>query len=156
MGVSHDRNTLGPPDHPGISPIAKGKPLPKRDGAWECAGGEEYYSGPQPGLNIILPFTGLFNYSYRRFYHRSNTRMIRTPACTRNSQTNGAQSESQTTLCITLHIDNGRGTMFIRLVWSNINEKCHEEVVWWGGLRRNKHSRLGSKLTSMARQAVHD
>ena len=43
MGVSHDHNTLGPPDHPGISPIAKGKPLPKRDRAWECAGGEEYY-----------------------------------------------------------------------------------------------------------------
>jgi len=57
MGVSHDRNTLGPPDHLGISPIAKGKPLPKRDRAWECAGGEEYYSGPQPGFNIILPFT---------------------------------------------------------------------------------------------------
>ena len=56
MGVSHDCNTLGPPDHLGISPIAKGKPLPKRDRAWECAGGEEYYSGPQPGLNIILPF----------------------------------------------------------------------------------------------------
>ena len=53
MGVSHSRNTLGPPDHPGISPIAKGKPLPKRDRAWECAGGEEYYSGPQPGLNIV-------------------------------------------------------------------------------------------------------
>ena len=79
MGVSHDRNTLGPPDHPGISLIAKGKSLPKRNRVWECAGGEEYYSGPQPGLNIILPFAGLFNYSYQCFYHRSNTRMIRTP-----------------------------------------------------------------------------
>jgi len=57
MGVSHDHNTLGPPDHLGISLIAKGKPLPKRDRTWECIGGREYYSGPQLGLNIILPFT---------------------------------------------------------------------------------------------------
>ena len=79
MGVSHDHNTLGPPDHLGISLITKGKPLPKRGRAWECAGGEEYYSGPQPGLNIILPFTGLFNYSYQCFYRRSNTPLVRTP-----------------------------------------------------------------------------
>ena len=42
MGVSHDCNTLGPPDQAGISPIAKGKPLPKRDRAWECAGGRDW------------------------------------------------------------------------------------------------------------------
>ena len=56
MGVSHDCNIQGSPDHPGMPRDHLGNPFPKRDGPWETAGGKEYYSGPQPGLGGIFPF----------------------------------------------------------------------------------------------------
>jgi len=48
---------------------------------------------------------------------------------------------------ITLHMDNGRGTMFIRLAWSNINKKSVMRELCGGGLAE-KYSRLSGKLTS--------
>jgi len=56
MGVSHDHNTLGPPDQAGIYPIALGKPLPKRDGVWEPYGGVKPSSEPRGGFKFILLF----------------------------------------------------------------------------------------------------
>jgi len=57
MGVSHDRNTLGPPDQAGISPITLGGPLPKRDGAWEPHGGVKPGSEPR-GVRIAVRIAG--------------------------------------------------------------------------------------------------
>ena len=56
MGVSHNCNTLGPPDQAGISLIALGKPLPKRDGVWEPHRGVKPSSEPRGGLKFVLLF----------------------------------------------------------------------------------------------------
>ena len=60
MGVSHNCNTRGSPDHPGMPHDHLGNPFPKRDGPWKIAREKEYYSGPQSGFPqervIISPF----------------------------------------------------------------------------------------------------
>jgi len=67
-------------DHLGISPIAKGKPLPKRDRAWECIGVGSITPDPSRVSILFYPLQWLFFYSNRRFYRRSITLLIRTPA----------------------------------------------------------------------------
>ena len=67
MGVSHDRNTLGPPDQAGISPIALGGPLPKRDGAWEPHEGVKPGSEPRGGLKFVLLRTCQINSCLLKF-----------------------------------------------------------------------------------------
>ena len=47
MGVSHNRNTLGPPDQARVPLITGGKPLPKRGRLWEPYGGVKPSSKPR-------------------------------------------------------------------------------------------------------------
>ena len=76
--------TIAAPRDPLINGGTTRSPIPKRDGAWECSGVEEYYSWPQRGCQYyrggFYPSKGSLFYSFARKLRKSSTIPIRTPA----------------------------------------------------------------------------